>query len=208
MIRIMSTTELTKTDPLEFIISLVCESDQECEQLSEKAAQLDTESRELFNFMLTDERYCDEWLSYARCDNPSEFKAFLLRAREEMHKKSASTAGTVESAETLINNQFTATDTEMQAKDIPGLKFIGHYSHPDVMDGAELPLYEPAPRTDGRPSINTVEGWNRLRHDLSEQRLLQLLGRQPTEEEIQADMEQDAAEACRIIEQVEGGIEG
>lgn len=124
------------------------------------------------------------------------------------NKKSAPAAGTVEGAETKNQNQFTATDTEMQAENIPGLKFVGTFSHPNVMDGAELPLYKPAPRTDGRPSVNTVEGWNRLRHDLSERHLLERFGRQPTEDEIQADMEQDAAEAHRIIAQVEGGVKG
>ena len=45
---------------------------------------------------------------------------------------------------------------------IPGLVFAGFTSNPQVNGGRPVLLYEFAERTDGRPSINTVEGWNAL----------------------------------------------
>lgn len=35
-------------------------------------------------------------------------------------------------------------------------------SNPGVNHGQPLPVYENAPRTDGKPSINTPEGWHVL----------------------------------------------
>jgi hypothetical protein len=86
----MNTTESNAKDALETIIGLVCVTDQECEQLSEKAAQLDIEGRALFNFIFTNEWLSNEWLFLARRDNPEGIEAFMYRAREEMRQKSAS----------------------------------------------------------------------------------------------------------------------
>lgn len=44
--------------------------------------------------------------------------------------------------------------------EIEGLKYIGMHSDSRVNGGMPVPLYEPKERTDGRPSINTLEGWN------------------------------------------------
>ena len=45
---------------------------------------------------------------------------------------------------------------------LPGLVFAGYTADPRVNGGQPVPLYELAERTDGKPSINTVEGWNAL----------------------------------------------
>ncbi len=44
----------------------------------------------------------------------------------------------------------------------PGAVFVGMVSNPGVNHGQPLPVYENAPRTDGKPSINTPEGWHVL----------------------------------------------
>ncbi len=89
---------------------------------------------------------------------------------------------------------------KMPVLDIPGMTFVGYCSAPEVMNGAKLPLYESAQRTDGCPDINTVEGWNRMRHDFAARSLCKSLGREPDEAEIQTEMERNAAEAWSVIE--------
>ena len=42
------------------------------------------------------------------------------------------------------------------------LVFVGYITDQKVNSGAPVPLYDSKPRTDGKPSINTMEGWNRL----------------------------------------------
>lgn len=42
------------------------------------------------------------------------------------------------------------------------LVFVGYVTNQKVNGGAPVPLYDSKPRTDGKPSINTLEGWNRL----------------------------------------------
>ena len=90
---------------------------------------------------------------------------------------------------------------KMPVLNIPGMTFVGYCSTPKVMNGTELPLYEPMQRADGRPDINTVEGWNLLRHDFAARALRRRLGREPDETEIQMEMERNAAEARNIIKQ-------
>lgn len=48
---------------------------------------------------------------------------------------------------------------------LPGLVFAGYTADPRVNGGQPVPLYEFAERKDGRPSINTVEGWNEFAED-------------------------------------------
>lgn len=90
---------------------------------------------------------------------------------------------------------------KMPVLDIPGMTFVGYCSTPKVMNGAELPLYESAPRADGRPDINTVEGWNLMRHDFAARALRKHLDREPEEVEIQTEMGRNAEDARRIVEQ-------
>ena len=45
--------------------------------------------------------------------------------------------------------------------DVPGLRYVGDISDERINNGKPLPLFETvAPK--GRPSINTLEGWNQL----------------------------------------------
>ena len=89
---------------------------------------------------------------------------------------------------------------KMPVLDIPGMTFAGYCSTPEVMNGAEVPLYEPAPRADGRPDVNTMEGWDLMRHDFAMRALCRCLGREPNEAEIQTEMERNTAEARNMIE--------
>jgi hypothetical protein len=89
----------------------------------------------------------------------------------------------------------------MNAPIINGLTFIGEYSNPHVNAGQPLPLYDFAPRADGKPDINTVEGWNRMCHDFAARSLRKQSGREPDEAEIQAELERNTAEARNIIKQ-------
>jgi hypothetical protein len=61
------------------------------------------------------------------------------------------------------------------------MTFTGEFNR---FHGQSLPVYAPKEPTNGRPSINTLEGWNTLRHELAERDLLRKLHRQPTEAEI------------------------
>ena len=88
----------------------------------------------------------------------------------------------------------------MNAPRIDELIYIGQFSNPNVNNGCPLPLYESAPRADGRPDINTVEGWNRMRHDFAARALHRRLGREPGEAEIQTEMKRNATEARNMIE--------
>lgn len=96
----------------------------------------------------------------------------------------------------------------MKAPKIRGLAYAGEYSNPHVNGGKPLPLYEFAPRPDGLPDINTIEGWNRMRHDFAERRLRKHTSREPAEAEIKAEMERNAIEAQRMIEQCDAAERG
>lgn len=49
----------------------------------------------------------------------------------------------------------------MNPYDTPGLRYVGHVSHPHVSNGKPLPVFEPV-TPEGRPDINTLEGWTAL----------------------------------------------
>ena len=51
-----------------------------------------------------------------------------------------------------------------QIKEIPGMTFTGEFNR---FHGQSLPVYAPKEPTSGRPSINTLEGWNLHRHELA-----------------------------------------
>lgn len=77
--------------------------------------------------------------------------------------------------------------------EIPGMVFTGEFIR---FHGQSLPIFAPKPRTDGRPSINMLESWNLLRHELAERDLLRALHRQPTEAEITEEMVRNEALAA------------
>ena len=83
-----------------------------------------------------------------------------------------------------------------QIEEIPGMTFTGEFNR---FHGQSLPVYAPKEPTNGRPSINTLEGWNLLRHELAERDLLRALHRQPTETEIIEEMARNAALADAVV---------
>lgn len=60
----------------------------------------------------------------------------------------------------------------------PGLRYVGHVSHPQVNHGLVLPMFEPVP-VEGRPDINTQEGWNKLATENNRREFVRLFGRYP-----------------------------
>lgn len=83
-----------------------------------------------------------------------------------------------------------------QVKEIPGMTFTGEFNR---FHGQSLPVYAPKEPTNGRPSINTLEGWNLLRHKLAERDLFRVLHRQPTETEITAELARNEALAAAVV---------
>lgn len=73
------------------------------------------------------------------------------------------------------------------------MTFTGEFNR---FHGQSLPVYAPKEPTNGRPSINTLEGWNLLRHELAERDLLRKLHRQPTETEIIEELARNEALAA------------
>lgn len=47
---------------------------------------------------------------------------------------------------------------------------VGTISNPDVNHGRPVPLFTPTEHTDGKPSINTLEGWNAFAQELENRR--------------------------------------
>ena len=77
------------------------------------------------------------------------------------------------------------------------MTFTGEFNR---FHGQSLPVYAPKEPTNGRPSINTLEGWNLLRHKLAERDLFRVLHRQPAETEITAKaMARNEALAAAVV---------
>lgn len=91
-----------------------------------------------------------------------------------------------------------------QVKEIPGMTFTGEFNR---FHGQSLPVYAPKEPTNGRPSINTPEGWSLHRHEMAENHLLQTLGRQPTESEITEEMDRNAALGNALAAKLSGNKE-
>lgn len=123
---------------------------------------------------------------------------------KQAKEKAPRTAATMQSAKNKTQYQSTADQAVCQAPEIPGCCFVGYIAN-EQTGGKLVPLYEPKQPTDGRPSINTLEGWNLLRWESAERKLLMETGRQPTNAEIQAELDRQAAEAKRLIAQWEAG---
>lgn len=118
-------------------------------------------------------------------------------------KEAPKTAATVNSAK-VINNQDQITIIPPEIQEIPGLSFTGNYIRGLKPSKAPIPLYEIAPPADGKPSINTLEGWNQMLHDTAALSAERKLGRKPTERETQAEIAWNAEESRHIIQ--EAGI--
>ena len=65
--------------------------------------------------------------------------------------------------------------------EFPCMEFTGEYVE---FNGREIPIYCPSERKDGKPSINTLEGWNRLSYEQAVAVMTNRLNRQPTQEEV------------------------
>lgn len=89
------------------------------------------------------------------------------------------------------------TAAEAPETDLPG---CFTYTGQQVVCGTKkLPIYRSKPCKDGRPSINTLEGWNLYRRESAAAYLKSVLHRDPTEAEIDQQLKEDAA-LCRHAE--------
>lgn len=123
---------------------------------------------------------------------------------KQAKEKAPHTAATMQSAKNKTQYQSTADQVLCQAPEIPGCCFVGYICN-EHTGYRTVPLYEPKAPTDGRPSINTLEGWNLLRWESAEKKLRMETGRQPTNAEIQAELDWEIAYAKRTIAQWEAG---
>ena len=123
---------------------------------------------------------------------------------KQAKEKAPQAAATAQSAKNKAQYQSTADQVLCQAPEIPGCCFVGYICN-EHTGYRTVPLYEPKTPTDGRPSINTLEGWNLHRWKSAERKLLMETGRQPTNAEIQAELDWEIAYAKRTIAQWEAG---
>lgn len=125
---------------------------------------------------------------------------------KQAKEKAPRMAATMQSAtqENKVHDQSTADQVLCQAPEIPGCCFVGYICN-EHTGYRTVPLYEPKKPTNGRPSINTLEGWNLLRWESAERLLQKRTGRNPTGAEIQAELDHQAVEAKRLIAQWKAG---
>lgn len=123
---------------------------------------------------------------------------------KQAKEKAPQAAATAQSAKNKAQYQSTADQALCQAPEVPGCCFVGYICN-EHTGYRTVPLYEPKAPTDGRPSINTLEGWNLLRWESAEKKLRMETGRQPTNAEIQAELDWEIAYAKRTIAQWEAG---
>ena len=81
------------------------------------------------------------------------------------------------------------------AEHMAGYEFVDMIETPHGV----LPLYRPSARTDGRPDIDTLEGWNLLRYESAERQVSRKLGRAATREEVFAQLAENDAFAYSIL---------
>lgn len=62
--------------------------------------------------------------------------------------------------------------------DVPGLRYVGQVSHPQVNNGEPVPQFEPV-APEGKLSINTLEGWNKYATEGNRRAFYQVFGRKP-----------------------------
>lgn len=103
---------------------------------------------------------------------------------KQTKEKAPRTAATVQGAKDNTHIQFIPELRNCQAEEIPGLTFLGYIAGRQT-GGVPVPLYEPREPEAGRPSINTLEGWNLLRWETAEGEAKRKFGRNPTAEEVQ-----------------------
>ena len=122
----------------------------------------------------------------------------MMQAKE----KAPQTAAAAQGAKNNVQNQSTADRAVCQAPEIRGFQFLGYIANKRT-NRRLVPLYKPQEPTDGQPSINTLEGWNFFYRNAVEKQLQKQFGRKPTDAEIQDEMNRQAAEAERLIAELE-----
>ena len=122
----------------------------------------------------------------------------MMQAKE----KAPQTAAAAQGAKNNVQNQGTADRAVCQAPEIRGFQFLGYIANKRT-NRRLVPLYKPQEPTDGQPSINTLEGWNFFYRNAVEKQLQKQFGRKPTGAEIQDEMNRQAAEAKRLIAELE-----
>lgn len=122
----------------------------------------------------------------------------MMQAKE----KAPQTAAAAQGAKNNVQNQSTADRAVCQAPEIRGLQLLGYIANKRT-NRRLVPLYKPQEPTDGQPSINTLEGWNFFYRNAVEKQLQKQFGRKPTGAEIQDEMNRQAAEAKRLIAELE-----
>lgn len=122
----------------------------------------------------------------------------MMQAKE----KAPQTAAAAQGAKNNVQNQSTADRAVCQAPEIRGLQLLGYIANKRT-NRRLVPLYKPQEPTDGQPSINTLEGWNFFYRNVVEKQLQKQFGRKPTDAEIQDEMNRQAAEAKRLIAELE-----
>lgn len=122
----------------------------------------------------------------------------MMQAKE----KAPQTAAAAQGAKNNVQNQSTADRAVCQAPEIRGLQLLGYIANKRT-NRRLVPLYKPQEPTDGQPSINTLEGWNFFYRNAVEKQLQKQFGRKPTDAEIQDEMNRQAAEAERLIAELE-----
>ena len=122
----------------------------------------------------------------------------MMQAKE----KAPQTAAAAQGAKNNVQNQSTADRAVCQASEIRGFQFLGYIANKRT-NRRLVPLYKPQEPTEGQPSINTLEGWNFFYRNAVENQLQKQFGRKPTDAEIQDEMNRQAAEAERLIAELE-----
>ena len=122
----------------------------------------------------------------------------MMQAKE----KAPQTAAAAQGAKNNVQNQSTADRAVCQAPEIRGFQLLGYIANKRT-NRRPVPLYKPQEPTDGQPSINTLEGWNFFYRNAVEKQLQKQFGRKPTDAEIQDEMNRQAAEAERLIAELE-----
>ncbi len=64
----------------------------------------------------------------------------------------------------------------------PGLRYMGDLTHSHVNHGQPLPVFESV-APEGRPSINTLEGWNAAADRVNRKSFISANGREPKNKE-------------------------
>lgn len=65
---------------------------------------------------------------------------------------------------------------------LPGAEFLGMCADPSVNHGAPVPEFTSKPPDDGRPDINTVEGWCALAKRINRISFIDAFGSEPVDD--------------------------